>query len=191
MLNEIDMSLPRHADLAAIAESFGAPAVRGDAQLATELRRLGRRLAALADSLEPSPASAAEPEDDSSSTRPDVTEQDRQLAAVAEALYRARGKLAGLLPAALIADPGSDMLLDLFVQRARGRAVCLTSLGAAGRVPPSTGLRWIGLLQKHELIEIYRSEHDRRTRYVTLTESGVTAMRAMLAFTKAQMNSLA
>ena len=45
-------------------------------------------------------------------------------------------------------DPSWDMLLDLFVQQAQGRAVSVSSLCLASAAPPTTALRHIASLEQ-------------------------------------------
>jgi DNA-binding MarR family transcriptional regulator len=71
------------------------------------------------------------------------------------------------------ADPAWHMLLDLYVAyRQRGR-VSVSSLSIASRGPPTTGLRWIAVLERYGLIERTDDPFDKRRIFVSLTADGL------------------
>jgi hypothetical protein len=105
---------------------------------------------------------------------------DDALATVAARVYRARRRRERHFDAAIFADPAWDMLLDLFIAKARGKAVRTSSLCLAGAVPVATGLRWIAELERRELIERHHSPGDRRVRLIALTDQGYRVMRRYL-----------
>ncbi len=76
----------------------------------------------------------------------------------------------------LFADPAWDMLLDLAAARAEHRRVSVTSLSIASGVPPTTALRWIGLLIDAGLFERIEDDTDRRRAFVVLTDQGADAI---------------
>ena len=76
----------------------------------------------------------------------------------------------------LFADPAWDMLLDLAAARAEHRRVSVTSLSIASGVPPTTALRWIGLLVDAGLFERIEDETDRRRAFIVLTDQGADAI---------------
>ncbi len=76
----------------------------------------------------------------------------------------------------LFADPAWDMLLDLTAARAEHRRVSVTSLCIASGVPPTTALRWIGLLADAGLILRNEDASDKRRAFIELTEKGADAM---------------
>ena len=77
-----------------------------------------------------------------------------------------------VLSAELLGDPAWDMLLDLFVAGDNAKSVSVTSLCHASGVPPSTALRWIGLLVGVDLIERVNDPDDGRRVNVTLAIKG-------------------
>jgi DNA-binding MarR family transcriptional regulator len=70
-----------------------------------------------------------------------------------------------------LADPAWDLLLDLFIAGEERRRVSVTSACIAAAVPPTTGLRWINLLEDQELIERGNDPDDGRKVYLSLTST--------------------
>jgi hypothetical protein len=105
---------------------------------------------------------------------------DQALATVAARVYGARRRRERHFSTGIFADPAWDMLLDLFIAKARGKAVRTSSLCLAGAVPIATGLRWITELERQGLIERHMTPGDRRVRLVTLTDQGYRVMRQYL-----------
>lgn len=88
-----------------------------------------------------------------------------------------------IIGAHLFRDPAWDMLLELFVAEEQGKPVSVSSLCYASGVPPTTALRYIALLQKHELITREGDRKDHRRCFVHPTEravEGVARAGAML-----------
>jgi DNA-binding MarR family transcriptional regulator len=76
----------------------------------------------------------------------------------------------------LFADPVWDMLLDLAAATSEYRRVSVTSLCIASQVPPSTALRWIGLMEDQGLLQRIDDPLDRRRVFVSLTENAKFAI---------------
>jgi hypothetical protein len=76
----------------------------------------------------------------------------------------------------LFADPAWDMLLDLFAARLEARQVSVSSLCTAAAVPPTTALRWIGMLCSEGLIHRSADRGDGRRILVDLTDDAVDRM---------------
>lgn len=76
----------------------------------------------------------------------------------------------------LFADPAWDMLLDLAAAAMEHKSVSVTSLCIASCVPPSTALRWIGLLTDQGILKHVEDPRDRRRAFIGLTEEGLTAL---------------
>jgi DNA-binding transcriptional ArsR family regulator len=70
----------------------------------------------------------------------------------------------------LLCDPVWDMLLDLAVATAEFRQISVTSLCIASRVPPTTALRWIGVMTEHGLVRRIEDTQDRRRAFIALTD---------------------
>ncbi len=106
---------------------------------------------------------------------------DDELSSFAEKLYKARRARAKCLEPGLFGEAAWDMLLDLFISHNHGGPVPVTSLCIAGAVPPTTGLRWIQVLEQFELVTSFPTAEDRRVRLIALTCKGHDAMRNCLA----------
>ena len=81
----------------------------------------------------------------------------------------------------LLGEPMWDMLLALFCLPSRGERLAVTSLANAADIPPTTGLRWIERMERHELIERTQDPRDGRRVYLKLTDKGAQLMRDFLA----------
>ena len=101
-------------------------------------------------------------------------------AALFRALIRVRRARAEHLPADLFADPAWDMLLDLMAARLEGEKVAVSSLCVAAAVPPTTALRWIGVLAERGLIVRTTDPTDRRRVNVELAAATAQALLAWL-----------
>lgn len=100
-----------------------------------------------------------------------------ELAAV---LYRERRLRAQAFDARLFGEPAWDLLLDLFVQQARGHVVSVSSACIAADVPATTGLRWLEILLAEGLVERRVDPHDMRRRLVSLSAEGERRMQDYL-----------
>lgn len=99
---------------------------------------------------------------------------------LAQQEYASRRSRELCFAANIFAEPAWDMLLDLYVQRHRGRAVSIHSLCIAAAVPATTALRWIRKLDQCGLVARARSAHDNRVIHVALTANGLAAMERYL-----------
>lgn len=91
---------------------------------------------------------------------------------IAEDVYRLRSIRAELLDADLFGEPAWDILIDLFIQQAKGKQVSVTSSCIASRVPATTSLRWISVLIERGYVQRSSDPADRRRAFVRLTPSG-------------------
>ena len=98
-------------------------------------------------------------------------------ASFARQILAARGRLAHFVDADLFADPARDILLDLFVAGEEGRRISISSCCIAASVPPTTALRWIGMLKKRNLIRETVDPADGRRKWLSLTPDVHNAMR--------------
>jgi DNA-binding MarR family transcriptional regulator len=73
----------------------------------------------------------------------------------------------------LFFDPAWSILLELYVHHRQRTAMSITSLCVAAKIPPSTGLRWIALLEKRGLVKREADPFDRRKSYAILTDEAV------------------
>lgn len=76
----------------------------------------------------------------------------------------------------LLADPGWDMLLDLYAALYEGQKVSVSSLCIAAAVPATTALRWIRTLEEEGHIERSQDPHDGRRIFLALSEDARTRM---------------
>lgn len=76
-----------------------------------------------------------------------------------------------LLGEDLFADPGWDILLDLFAAREEGQQVSVSSLCIAAAVPPTTALRWITNMTEAGYLVRRQDPHDARRVYIELSEA--------------------
>lgn len=90
----------------------------------------------------------------------------------------------------LFAEPSWDMLLDLYANYRLNRAVTIGDLCVASRAPMSTALRWLGLLERQNLVRRTADPLDRRRAFVALTEEGRIKMERTLDSTNDSNNKL-
>lgn len=102
--------------------------------------------------------------------------------AVAKAVYNLRRKRAEILREPAIADgPAWDILLDLFINSTHEKPVSVTSAAIGASCPLTTALRWLQILQDHDLVARVYDPADRRRRFVKLTPQGYRAVVDVLA----------
>lgn len=110
-----------------------------------------------------------------------VSPQDaRAEAGYIRMLIRTRRLRTHYFRADLFADPAWDMLLDLLAAQLEGKKVAVSSLCIAAAVPPTTALRWIGVLAENELIVRVADPDDGRRVHVELAPVTARALRAWL-----------
>lgn len=76
----------------------------------------------------------------------------------------------------LFGEPAWDILLDLYIAHAENKAVSVSSAYIGSAAPPTTGLRWLGVLGEQDLIVREHDPDDQRRVLVRLTERGLEAM---------------
>lgn len=79
----------------------------------------------------------------------------------------------------LFHNPAWDILLDIYVHRSSSQT-CINHVSAASSSPPTTVLRWIGVLESEGLIERQRDPNDRRRTILRLTALGLGKMEETL-----------
>lgn len=77
----------------------------------------------------------------------------------------------------IFGEPCWDMLLDLAIHKVAGKPVSVTSVCIASKVPITTALRWISILEEHGFIAKKPDSHDKRRTYIELSEKGLISMR--------------
>ena len=76
----------------------------------------------------------------------------------------------------LLGEPAWDMLLDLFLARADGLRLSVSSVCIGSRVPLTTALRWLAILEGEGLTCRKQDEADKRRSWIELTPTGAQAM---------------
>ena len=97
-----------------------------------------------------------------------------EIAREAYATRRRRGAI--FKNAELFGEPAWDILLDLYIAHVEDKAVSVSSACIGSAAPPTTGLRWLGVLADHGLILREHDPEDQRRVLVRLTETGLAAM---------------
>ncbi|MGY6551805.1 MAG: MarR family transcriptional regulator [Erythrobacter sp.] len=98
-------------------------------------------------------------------------------------LRRQRATIFGC--AELFGEPAWDILLDLYIAHAEGKAVSVSSACIGSASPPTTGLRWLGVLSDEGLITRQNDASDHRRVMISLTDRGIAAMERFLTIAKA------
>lgn len=104
----------------------------------------------------------------------------QKLVDVAKALLTSRHAIQRFLPEALFADPGRDLLLELFIADAKGRPMRVSAACIAARVPPTTGLRWIANLKSQGLVLSAQDPLDARSTILRLSGDATISMKNYL-----------
>lgn len=119
-----------------------------------------------------------------SEAAPPDPDRNRADAAWLRRMIRARRLRTHFFRADLFADPAWDMLLDLMAARLEGKKVAVSSLCIAAAVPPTTALRWLGVLNEHSLVVRVADPEDGRRVHVELGEATARALGAWLRQTQ-------
>ena len=107
----------------------------------------------------------------------DQTALRAQYLAQARRTYAVRRQRAGIFGnAELFGEPAWDILLDLYIAFGEGKPVSVSSACIGSASPPTTGLRWLGVLAENELVVREKDPADQRRVLVRLTDLGVEAM---------------
>jgi len=92
-------------------------------------------------------------------------------------LRRRRGQFFG---PDLFAEPGWDILLDLYIAGREGREVCVSGACAGASVPHTTALRWLKWLEDAALVVRRCDLSDARRTHVELSETARRRMDILL-----------
>ena len=82
-----------------------------------------------------------------------------------------------VLGAAMLGDPAWEILLDL----ADAGSLKTSAVGASTRIPLTTALRYIDMLESRGLVERQGNQSDARLTVVSLSEAGREAVERCLA----------
>ena len=108
----------------------------------------------------------------------DGSETDRKtLAQIARRIYASRRERETIFGnAELFGEPAWDILLDLYIAHADDKPVSVSSACIGSASPPTTGLRWLGILAQEGLILREHDPLDQRRVLVRLSDAGLAAM---------------
>jgi hypothetical protein len=136
------------------------------------LQPLADELAAIADRLR----NFATGKEDEPPARPPQRSAQRYLALARKAysLRRKRETIFG--NPELFGEPAWDILLDLYIAHGEGKPVSVSSACIGSAAPPTTGLRWLGVLADEGLVLRENDPEDNRRVLVRLTQRGISAM---------------
>jgi hypothetical protein len=102
---------------------------------------------------------------------------ERRYLDLARQTYTLRRKRAGIFGnPELFGEPAWDILLDLYIAHGEGKPVSVSSACIGSAAPPTTGLRWLGVLADHGFVMRENDPEDNRRVLVRLTRAGITAM---------------
>lgn len=107
----------------------------------------------------------------------DETRQPAEFAALCKAIIAARKKLTGMF-GSLCADPGSEMLLDLYWRDSQGLKTSLTSLWLASKASEMTARYSLAAMEAQAIVERMPDPFDKRRTHVQLTVAGREKMEA-------------
>ena len=80
----------------------------------------------------------------------------------------------------IFADPAWDLLLDIFACDLSQQRMSVTAACHSARVPATTALRWIKVLEERGLVVRRSDPRDGRRVFVSLTEEAFTKMRILM-----------
>jgi hypothetical protein len=154
-------------------DAFDVPATQSGSTLqplVDELVTIAERLRDLA--LAPTATAV-----DSAALPPRTARADRRNLALARQAYALRRKRTEIFGnPELFGEPAWDILLDLYIAHAEAKQVSVSSACIGSASPPTTGLRWLGVLTDEGLVARENDPEDNRRVLVRLTRKGVTAM---------------
>lgn len=110
---------------------------------------------------------------------PSENPEDRraEFAGLARKAYSARRQRGAIFGnAELFGEPAWDILLDLYIAHAEGKNVSVSSACIGSAAPPTTGLRWLGVLADNGLVLREHDPEDQRRVLVRLSARGLAAM---------------
>lgn len=170
-----DMSERGHASAALAQASPPGREVEPARPGTTDLDRLAEQIGELADRIRQIRRGGVGDAD-----QPLLEWSDRNLARIAELIYKDRRLRRSHFAELDFADPQWDILLDLFVQTAAGRPVAVTSACIAADVPDTTALRALRVLQDTGYVRQTSDMLDRRRKWVQLSTKGKQAVSGYL-----------
>lgn len=101
---------------------------------------------------------------------------DRARARMVRNIIRDRRKREQRFSSHLLADPGWDMLLDLYAAHYEGQKVSISSLCIAACVPATTALRWIKTMEEDGHFVREHDPYDRRRVFIQISDAARAKM---------------
>ncbi|WP_449326787.1 winged helix DNA-binding protein [Sphingopyxis sp. 550A] len=101
---------------------------------------------------------------------------DRARARMVRNIIRDRRKREQRFSSHLLADPGWDMLLDLYAAHYEGQKVSISSLCIAACVPATTALRWIKTMEEDGHFVREHDPYDRRRVFIQISDGARAKM---------------
>ena len=105
---------------------------------------------------------------------------DQVLAEKAAQIYTTRRQRDRRVGQGFFGEPAWDILLDLFIHHVQDKSVSVTSACLASASPPTTGLRWLGVLEQAGFVMRAPDPEDGRVTLVRLTDHGLQVLREIL-----------
>lgn len=109
------------------------------------------------------------------------TKVPNELRQVATWIYRIRSIRFNHFPPKIFGEPAWDILLGIYISQGKGKRVNITEACAFSNSPSTTSLRWIEHLVETGLIHAIKNKNDGRSRYIEITEKGLSLMGSYLA----------
>jgi DNA-binding MarR family transcriptional regulator len=147
-----------------------------EADLRKQIRAIGQYLVSISDDATASDQSKGPDVYSYRSENVSDTDDLPRLGQIALREYRMRRSRESMIPATLLGEPCWDILLDLMVAKAAGIRISIKAACIASRVPPTTALRWINLLEEAGLIWKSDDNSDKRRTWIGLSDAGLKAM---------------
>ncbi|MHA7818258.1 MAG: winged helix DNA-binding protein [Erythrobacter sp.] len=136
-----------------------------------------RRLSGATDAVPPDLRKALREKRSAIEVDGDLNERRSVYADLARETYATRRRRGAIFDGnELFGEPAWDILLDLYVAHVEAKAVSVSSACIGSAAPPTTGLRWLGVLAEQGLVVREHDPDDQRRVLVRLTERGLTAM---------------
>lgn len=92
------------------------------------------------------------------------------------AIQNARTQRDEIFGSRIAADPGWDILLELYAVELENGQATITDVCKASGVAATTGLRWVGELQRMGLVTRTDDDSDKRAALLSLSPKGLAAM---------------
>ena len=105
-------------------------------------------------------------------------------------LRHARSLRTHVFDADLFGEPAWDILLDLYHSNLTQARIQVSSVWVESRIPPTTTLRWLKVMEGRGLVQRYSDPHDARRTYVSLTPHAIGIMDALFEAMAAQLPDL-